>query len=1201
MKLRLLSAAVMLAAGLMVSAQTDPVDVTEQYLHNADFSEDAAITEGGICTYDYDMSKNGVSLFGMQTVTSWTASSPSDNTAQESRTDGANAKAAGIFAIGNEVAFLGGGGYTAPLSGPNDEEEGNVLGFIAVWGAKAQYTQEVTLPAGAYRMVITLQNRAGSTAVSANLCGFQAADGTNYYSSKLTWDMVTEWETDTIEFLLKEETNGAFSLGYTAGNAGSGAMPHLFFKSVELYTIDADPLIQAEIEAAKEDLLAAIEAGEELGISTSAAQAVYDDANATLEQVLAAIEAQKALNEKGLTDFTDFFINNAHFTNGEPLDGGVCTYDYDIETHQDKGAKYFGMQPVDSWTASNPNSNARASGVFAVGSPETIWLGGPGFATPEKKANGATEGNIFGFVSVWSASSYYYQQVTLPAGTYTITIPTYNCGGTGTVAKNLCGFISDDGEEYLAEKTSFELNKWTEETIKFTLYDETSGRISIGYQAANAGSGSMPHLWIDEFLLKYNGVLDIKPSLLALQAAVRTAEAYTDFSDGQYEEAIRAQLEDAYDAAQALVESTSEDDDANIAAATALNNLVIQARDSRDEYERFRNFIDGRLSAASEKYADNDEMADLAEELEDLIETYDEAYEDGSYSTEQIEAAISGLQAKIVAAVKVVLQQAVEAGGEQNVDVTALFTNTDWADNTITGWSNETGTSAFKSDNNTAEVWGQSSFNIYQTVADMPAGAYEITVQAFYRMGSNQVNYDESVTPQYETSKSYVYANENRKELRNVLQFAVADNARDEFHTGGIVNEQFDSIFVPNNMASAQHIFTTGDGSPNTLTAALLEAGDLTIGIQGVDLQGDEWTIWGEFTVVYRGEAGVDVALNDQIQQLIDEAQVYYAANCSGVIKATTDIEEATQAGEAAIESDATEAKLAAIKTLQSVIEYASKCAGLVEQITNELTLYDELISTVDIISNDTEFNALLEEVGTASDTEEFESNEIIEKWLADLKSGWSKYVLAQDGYAEASIDNPLDITPIILNSDFETGTLTGWNVESTNGDTGVKATDNDTYAMENSNGAYLFNTWNQGTVGYSIDQDIVLPTGFYTLKFVVATDADKVIVAHVGERTDSITCVGKAEGLEKSIDFSVTEAEQTVNIGLKGVETWYKADNFRLYYIGTTAPDAVIAIEDEEKASTLRNSATYNIAGQRVGKPQKGIYIIGNRKVVVK
>ena len=1191
-------------AGLTVSAETDPVDITAQKLTNADFAADEGLVSGGVNTYDYDMADDGIGAggearFGMQPVTGWTASSPSDNIkvmqsgSSPVREDGANAKATGIFAyVEGNTAWLGGTSYVVPqveATGSN----GKALGLLAVWSASVQYTQDVELEAGAYRLVITYMNTSGTGSISSDLMGFIAEDGTKYVGTATSYEVGdVEWATEEVEFYLKEGAKGVISLGYASSNGGSGSMPHLFIDNVKLYSIDATPIIQAEIDAAKEDLVVLIDAGKELGVNTSAAQAVYDDPNATLEEVLAAIESQRELNEKGLTDFTDFFINNAHFTKGAPMDNGITTYSKDMASNN---TTYYGMQPVEDWTANAPEQDARASGVFAVGSADNIWLGGPGFTTPATKANGATEGNIFGFVSVWSAESYYYQQVTLPAGTYTITIPTYNGGGTGEVAKNLCGFIADSGEEYLAETKKFAVGKWTEETIKFTLDEETAGRISIGYTAANAGSGSMPHLWIDEFLLKYNGVLDIKPSLLALQGTVRTAEDYLTFSEGQYEEAILLQLKSAYDTAAALVDAKSEDDDANIAAATALNNLVAQARDSRALYEKFEQFINGRLSATIDKYAAPDQLPALAEQLETLQEEYTEAYENGSYSAEQINAAIDGLNAIVVAAVTDAFQKAAAAGGEQNLDITALFTNTDWADDTTTGWSNETNTSAFKSRAHTAEVWGQSSFNIYQTLADMPAGAYEITAQAFFRVASNQENYNNADGMLYD-GMSYVYANSNRTPLRNVLEFAVAET--DESHTGAIETAEGSTIYVPNAMEEANIIFTTGEGAPNTVLTALTETGDLTFGIKGVGLEKDTWTIFGEFKVVYRGEAGIGEALNAQIEQLMVEAQALYDENCSGVLQAKANIEDAITAGEAALEQE-TAAKQNAIAALQGAIEYASKCSDLVQSLVNLHASYEELIGNASFDSNYAGFNDMFDEVGAAIAMEEYDSNEQIEAWMESFKIEWSKYVLGQDGMEEASIDNPLEISPIIINNDFETGDLSGWNIEAKNGDTGAKATDNSTYAMENSNGAYLYNTWNGGAVGYALNQDIALPAGFYTLRCVVATDDQKVVVVHVGEQTDSVTCVGKTVGIEVAIDFAVEKAQQTLNIGVSSVDTWYKADNFRLFYIGKVAPDAIATLNDDKNAT--RDARIFNVAGQQVAAPKKGIYIIGNRKVVVK
>ena len=83
-------------------------------------------------------------------------------------------------------------------------------------------------------------------------------------------------------------------------------------------------------------------------------------------------------------------------------------------------------------------------------------------------SDGSTEGNVLGFVDVWSAQSQYTQGVTIPAGNYTLEISYYNAGGTGAIGKNLMGFISEDGTEYLGSNMSFETGKWIKEKIRTT-------------------------------------------------------------------------------------------------------------------------------------------------------------------------------------------------------------------------------------------------------------------------------------------------------------------------------------------------------------------------------------------------------------------------------------------------------------------------------------------------------------------------------------------------------------------------------------------------------------------------------------------------------------------------------------------------------------------------------------------------------------
>ena len=1254
MKQKLLSVVAFLGISLGAFAAVGD-DLTSRFLTNADFSADEPI-EAFICTYDYDMENKGTTLFGMQPVTGWIASTPTDNTlvsngSSNARTDGLNAKASGVTTIGSENFRLG-GEYLAPTVGPNGATSGNVLGFVAVWGAKAQYTQAVTLPAGAYRIIIPTCNMAGGTAVAANLCGFEATDGTTYFSKKLTWDAIEEWENDTIEFLLNEATEGVISIGYTAGNAGSGGMPHLFFDRVIIQEGDAQALLQVEIDAAKERLIAIIEDGEEIGVNTAAAQAVYDDPNATLEQVEAAIVSQRELNEKGLTDFTDFFINNAHFTNGTPLDGGVCTYDYDITTHQDKGALYFGMQPVDSWTASNPNENARASGVFAVGSPETIWVGGPGFAAPAKKANGATEGNIFGFVSVWSAASSYTQNVTLPAGTYTITIPTYNGGGTGTIAKNLCGFISADGDEYLAQTTSFPVGEWKEETIRFTLEEETAGVISIGYQAANAGSGSMPHLWIDEFLLKFSGVTEIKPSLIALQSAVRSAESFTTFDDGQFEATLKAQVEEAFGTALALVNANSEDDNANVTAMTALNNIVSEARASRAAYVTFSNFIEGELADAIEQYTGDANFADLLTTLEDLDETYNAAYEDGEYTAEQINEAIAALPGTIKEAVQTIFEQAVASGQKmaKPLDITSLYEEmaipytTSQAAYSGSIWKNETGTGNFKTNYSTAEVWNASPFNIYRELTDMPKGKYTITVKAFYRTAAQQESYD--AYQEDKTAKAFVYGGYAKSPLLNIAEIASADetvftNSTEIIADGG-------SLYVPNSQEAAHNVFVedVDNVTLSSVSTALAQPGTLTFGVKSEQMEGNSWVVWADFHLYYNAADASD--LDPEIEGLMADAQTQID-NAGGVQAAIDGLESAISKGETALDADAEATKLEAIEALQAAIAYAKESVTLAAQCAQMLQDYNDRLLNSMIESEDDTFETLLETI--ASETENgdvYPSNEKIVEWMKQMSDGWVIYVLGQD-LTNASEDEPVDITEVLVNADVSADTHTsGWTIETeaTSGNRGTY--ENGFLEFWNANGSWkiyqelptlkggfysliiegLYRPVGMDAIVDSlnnekpVEQNVFIFAGSKAEPFMAWSDTSN--GAYLNEAPEGVTYESKdlvdtnkllgpntrsqlatftANGRYiNKLNFYYEEGQGAIRLGLFQ-NKWFGGDwtpfgNVQLYYIGETAPDAVKSIE---AADVVAGQSIYNLAGQRVSKAQKGLYIIGGRKVVVK
>lgn len=227
-KLKLLFVACALMCAGQVGAQQQ--DVTATYLTNADFSVGNPI-DNGICTYGKDMAGNSTTYYGAQEVSGWTNASVGDT---DSGYD--NSKlAGGLFAYGG-TPFLGGSGFTAPVTDP-DENAGNALGLVAVWGGSIQYTQDVTLPAGSYTLRFKVYNATNADFgsgkfITTNLFGFVPNSGTAYYAPSKTF-AIGQWSTIAVTFNLSEETAGKISVGYV-GPGGSGNMPHLFVDNVKI-------------------------------------------------------------------------------------------------------------------------------------------------------------------------------------------------------------------------------------------------------------------------------------------------------------------------------------------------------------------------------------------------------------------------------------------------------------------------------------------------------------------------------------------------------------------------------------------------------------------------------------------------------------------------------------------------------------------------------------------------------------------------------------------------------------------------------------------------------------------------------------------------------------------------------------------------------------------------------------------------------
>jgi hypothetical protein len=1212
----------LLLAGLFsltAFAQTDYViveDLTSRLLQNADFSADEAVTVD-IRTYSKDMADYGagsdsigsVGLYGQQPVTGWIAANPTDNIKMPDSIraiDGRDARAGGIFALIDDAQEdvewpqLGGGStaYVAPYQEAGVPEK--VLGMIAVWGNSIRYYQEATLPKGAYMMVVTSQNTSGGTDISQNLMGFLANDGTQYYSSRQSYPLTqgepNQWMNDTIIIRLTDDTAGRISIGFAA-SGGSGSTPHLFIRQVKFYSIDENTIIQQEIAAAKEELLGLIHIGEIYNVDTSASLKVYNNPNATLEEIRTAIESQKKINESGLTDLSEYFIVNPHFSLNDTVVGGICTYDYDCEKNGIATTNYS-MLPLEGWTRQKTDNGA-ASGVFGIGT--NAFLGGTTFLPPTTMSDGSSEGKVLGFVTCWSMAVQYTQPVSLPAGRYSLSISYYNSGGTTAIDKNLIGFITDDGIEYLFQQKTFKVGQWMKESIDFELEEETTGYFSLGYKSVNTGSNNMPHFFVDGIFLTYVGT-GIDPSLFALKSSVNSADRLLM---NEFQTELKEQFQALVDRAKELCDAAESDPEANKEMTAQLNEMIPVVTANIEAYDRLLTYYEGDFADLLSKY--ETEFPSLYDRLNDLGDQMFEAVSDYTWTTAEIDAAIASVNDIIVDETRKAWNEMVVKGEqlEENFDISILIPqlaytySTSAVSNTAVPdkeWYYGSATN-FKTQYGTAEVWNQSPFTVSRTLKDMPAGTYTIRTKAFYRYAENSINYS-AYTSESEIPQAYLFAGYSKTPLANVAQLATTESDR---YVNPAVVDEAEGLCVPNNQESAMMAFTDDALTPvleRTVQTVLPDSADLVFGITSELMEGNCWVVWYSFQIEYNAidKNVLATELDGMIAQL-DNLLDNYDGILLDVVKA-----EGTSVSNAAkqVSRDDVEAMSKAAADVLAATQATSDNIDLMTQFEEASAAFDLEVETN--AENMTAENlALCQDILDRKDNPYSLTPEAISQLLDDMDLALAR--MYNPEYKGASDDNPVDFTVRIKNNSFETGTAEGWiyNIAAT-GDTGVKDNSNATYTIENADGAYVFNTWHSSlpTGGFWVAQTVKgLPAGTYQLDALMASNAGNTItLAAANASVDFVLENDLNLATDGSIIFTIAENEP-VEIKASS-QTWFKVDNFRLTYFGTESQKDPSAI-DEIAVESHISSAIYNLSGQRIQTLRKGINIIDGKKVLVK
>ena len=234
-----------------------------------------------------------------------------------------------------------------------------------------------------------------------------------------------------------------------------------------------------------------------------------------------------------------------------------------------------------------------------------------GATVPETGYDGESGGGL-ALSTGWEQTFCYTQTITLPKGTYTIKVPTYN-GKSVTAGVSQLAWIPTSGTKVTSSLKSYPAKKWTVDEITFTLTAQTEGKIQIGYKAGANGSTNSANLLIDYVqIIGENMVV----SKYQITKAITQAKKYYK------EDGIGAEdLKKAMDSAQATYDQTPAATVPEILEAVYQLNQVLEVyrsnNASEDDPVDYTSYI--KNPSFEENAAENWEVANMSSQTNSVF------------------------------------------------------------------------------------------------------------------------------------------------------------------------------------------------------------------------------------------------------------------------------------------------------------------------------------------------------------------------------------------------------------------------------------------------------------------------------------------------------------------------------------------------------------------------------------------------------
>lgn len=687
---------------------------------------------------------------------------------------------------------------------------------------------------------------------------------------------------------------------------------------------------------------------------------------------------------------------------------------------------------------------------------------------------------------------------------------------------------------------------------------------------------------------------------------------------------IRSAFAEAYLAANSL----GEDDDIE-----ALHEDLLAAEGkfngSCKDYAKLNNFI---TLIEEKKEQAGERWADLAAALEEIVSPLVDAYNAEEWTREEINATVDNQ--KIYDKVAEAVKADIKAGD----DVTILMNNSKY------NWGTDSWSGSPSVRSGAAEKY-HTSFDVFQTLKDMPKGAYLIKVNGFQRIDSND-------NGEVGAPNAMLYANASQKAL--VIRDEVEDAPEGD---------------APNDMASAGAAFAEGYYA-NEINVVLGEAGDLKVGVKG----GNSllWAIWGNWTVTFKAmdSSALAAAITDQVTRVNSLAESLDGSLTSPILTKISEVCNAAE--ETAKKTDLTETEVDA--TIAGLIALCEEIQTVVNTVKDVEVAYSDFMASKSDYYEQTsdEFRARADKAEAGFDEQsenyymDLETEELV-AYAVELRYLAGAMKIPTDAYA-ATAENAFDLTSLFVNPDFEdynevgaNNNYPGWAGSGfgTGGGTAGPVAErwNQTSGFNTyvdfaglPEGLYEISCDGAYRTSISSDWDIVYGEGttdneaFFYAKTsdweektplhniaegkmtkeeaeaagidVSANCASKAVNEPTGEVdeegnaiTTSVTYyfpdqlftadqwIKAGKYLNNTIKVAVpADGKLRVGVTRKGASNdWAFLDNFKLMYFGKSAADGVESIETAQPIV----KGIFDLQGRKVSKAVKGIYIIDGKKVI--